>query len=178
VDARLVIDQCWNGAPAPSGLRVSATLAIHGSHLTLAWDVALAGPPRVPDEPPGWLDGLWGWDVLELFVRGAARERYVELEFGPAGHWLALSFDGVRRRSAELADLPVAVSNDVAGTRWRGRAVLPVSAIERHVGPRPWSGLVAAALGGGPAGERVHLASAILPGAQPDFHQPDAWPSL
>jgi hypothetical protein len=173
------LSRLWNGESAPAGTGGTVSLRIEHAHLVWSWDLALAGAPRVPGEPVGYLDGLWGFDVVELFVTGRAdRTRYVELEVGPSGHWLALAFDGVRRRSSELADLPLVSSHDLHGGRWRGRALVPVAPLEKHAGPRPWKGLVAAVLGAGAPGVRSFLTSVALPGDQPDIHQPAAWGPL
>ena len=49
-----------------------------------------------PSEAQGRLWGLWEYEVLELFIAGANNE-YLELEFGPHSHHLALYFKGERQ---------------------------------------------------------------------------------
>ena len=49
-----------------------------------------------PSEAQGRLWGLWEYEVLELFIAGADNE-YLELEFGPHSHHLALYFKGERQ---------------------------------------------------------------------------------
>ena len=46
--------------------------------------------------PEGRLWGLWEHEVIEIFIAGA-NGTYLELEFGPWGHYLALSLDGIRK---------------------------------------------------------------------------------
>jgi hypothetical protein len=174
---RLSLHQLWNGTPAPAGAGGPVHIDLSATRLALSWDLALPSPVRIPPSKPGFTDGLWDFDVLELFLRPAADPaRYLELEFGPGGHWLALAFSGVRRRSAEIRGLGPALHNDLTGTRWHGRAELPLSGLEPHAGPPPWTGLLTAVLGNG-AG-RLHLAWPRLPGERPDFHQPAAWAPL
>ncbi|MEM7245649.1 MAG: hypothetical protein AAF533_09910 [Acidobacteriota bacterium] len=147
--------------------------------MTLSWDLQLLAPPSIPEAEAGWLDGLWEHDVVEFFLRGSSPTPYLELEFGPGGHWLALSFDEVRQRSAELRDLvPADLSNEVTDKRWRGRAALPVAVIERVAGARPWHGMACAVLGRGPGSERAHLSWPTLEGQPLDFHCPDRWAPL
>lgn len=43
----------------------------------------------------GSLDGLWDYEVVEVFFLGRA-ERYFELEMSPHGHYLALKLQGAR----------------------------------------------------------------------------------
>jgi hypothetical protein len=171
----------WNGQPAPTDAGGSATLLQRGGRLELHWDLGLLLPPLVPPGPAGFTERLWEWDVVELFLGGAAQAeaapRYVELEHGPGGHWIALAFDGVRQRVAELRHPGPELHNESVRGRWRGRASWPLEPVLRHVGPAPWRGLVTAVIGTQGA-ERLHLGWPVLPGAQPDFHQPLAWAPL
>ena len=60
--------------------------------------------PLRPSAPVGsFVDRLWESSVSELFVGG--EDGYLEFEVTPEGHWVALRFDGVRRR-AEGHDAP------------------------------------------------------------------------
>lgn len=167
----LELRHLWNGAPAPDGVGGRVTLQSSGGVLALEWELALPGKARIPASPPGFTEGLWEWDVVELFLRSGP-DRYLELELGPGGHWLALTFRGVRQRSAELRDLRPGLKNELSAGLWRGRAEVPLEL----AGPRPWTGLVTAVLGSG-AG-RLYLSWPPLPGVQPDFHQPQAWAAL
>ena len=48
-----------------------------------------------PPSPPGPMDFLWEYEVVELFLLGAG-ERYTEIELGPHGHHLVLQLVGCR----------------------------------------------------------------------------------
>ena len=172
------LGKLWDGGGAPAGTGGRAQLDLHEQALVLRWDLALAAAACVPDSPPGWRDGLWEHDVVEVFLAPpeSASGRYVELEAGAAGHWLALAFGGVRQRAAEWRGIDVSVSSRVADGRWQGRLEVPREPLEAWVGPPPWHGLVTAVTG--PPGSRTHLTWPRLPGAQPDFHQPEAWRAL
>lgn len=159
----------WNGAPAPAGAGGWVSLAASGPDLTLRWELALPGPPRIPTSPPGFTEGLWESDVVELFLRWGP-SGYLELEFGPGGHWIALQFSEVRRRSAELRDLSPRLTSQISRGLWTGQAELT----GLPVGSPPWHGLVTAVLGA----ERLYLSWPALPGSKPDFHQPQAWAAL
>ncbi len=177
---RLLLRALWNARPAPQGLGGHARLTAHEDRVRFEWELDLPDAPRVPDAAPGFLDGLWEHDVVELFVTGDAietpRPRYLEVEIGPGAHWLALSFDGVRERSGELRDLDPAIASSVAGRRWTGSVSFALAAAEAVAGARPWRGI--ACLACGPPGARVYLSSAPLPGTAADFHQPSVWPLI
>lgn len=170
------LTQLWNGDPAPAGHGGRAALTLDLGLLALSWDVGLPkGEVRIPASPAGCTDRLWEQDVIELFLCSRSDpERYLELEFGPGGHWLALSFSGVREREALLEGLDPELRNELQPGRWRGRAALPKALVERHAGPAPWKGLVALVTGE----DRVHACWPALPGAGPDFHQPGRWAPL
>lgn len=169
------LTQLWNGEPAPAGHGGRAALVLDTGLLALSWDVTLPGEPRRPEGPAGCTDRLWEHDVIELFLCSRKEPaRYLELEFGPGGHWLALSFSGLRERAAVLDQLDPELRHQVQPGRWRGRAALPTALVEKHAGPAPWKGLVALVTGE----QRVHACWPQLPGDAPDFHQPDRWAPL
>lgn len=169
------LTQLWNGEPAPAGHGGRAALTLDGGLLSLSWDVALSREPLVPAGPAGFTDGLWERDCIELFLCSRKGDgRYLELEVGPAGHWLALAFSGVRERRGELRELDPELSQEVQPGRWRGRCSLPAMLVEKHAGAAPWKGLLAAVTGD----SRPHVCWPRLPGERPDFHQPAAWAPL
>ena len=94
--ARFEISGTWDGGPlsAQEFARVELRLDADRDEVTVATQAAFFGDPK-PDAPPGRLDGLWNFEVVELFLLGAD-QRYLELEFGPHGHHLALRFRGPR----------------------------------------------------------------------------------
>src|SRR5439155_7440198 len=78
------LSRLWDGSEAPAGCGGSAGLELRAGRLELRWDLRLAAPPRMPQDPAGFTEGLWEWDVVELFLRSAAGRtgHYMELEFG------------------------------------------------------------------------------------------------
>ena len=132
-----------------------------------AWLVQ-PGAPRVPDAPSGTrVDGLWRYDVVELFLAGAGG-RYFELELGAAGHWLALSFDAPRVRADAHESLALAVDVGRVSGGWWARTALPLALLPPGVA----SGNAFAIAAG------RFLAHHPLRGARPDFHQPAGFPAL
>jgi hypothetical protein len=67
------------------------------------------------------------------------------------------------------------VSCDVGASRWSGDLRVPLRDVASIAGSGPWRALAAAVLGGG-RGPRTYLTSAMLPGEQANFHQPERWP--
>lgn len=160
---RVDIEAKWNGRPCTKRERVIVSLEDDGDSLRIVVDAPFHGDTP-PDGPPGSTPGLWNHEVVEVFIAGAAGD-YLELEFGPYGHYLALSFSGVREQSGgphELRFRTVVLKSAWIGTAQVSRALLPA-------GPHR---LNATTIHGVP-GRRRHLSWQVLPGEKPDFHQPE-----
>ncbi len=175
---RISITQRWDGAAAAPEERVSLELELTPAHLRVDCWAPLHGDPP-PLGSPGPTPGLWNHEVVELFLFGArgsgepgAEVWYLELEFGPHGHYLALQFTG-RRARAERGPIALEYRAALEGSRWRGRAL-----VARALLPAGLARYNAHAIHGlGP--RRRYLSAVPAPGtAAPDFHQPERSASL
>lgn len=62
-------------------------------------------PPSTSGEST-FVDGLWQYGVSELFIGdGGSGESYLEFEMTPKGEWVALRFEGARKRSESCTEL-------------------------------------------------------------------------
>ena len=159
------IRHSWDGAPRP----LSGALQIR-SHQA-GWSVEIVAPfhdDPPPRSPLGSTLGLWNHEVIELFIVGSD-QHYLELEFGPHGHHLALELHGVRR--VLRMGMPMAFTSRISGERWMGAAFIPAA----WVPPAQVHGVNAFAIHG-VGGHREHLAWHPLPGSEPDFHQINRFP--
>ncbi len=161
---RLDIDKKWNGRPSTPRERVIVTLEEDSDHLKLTIDAPFYGDAP-PEAPAGSTPGLWNHEVVEVFIAGP-NEQYLELEFGPYGHFLALSFDGVRQAIGEPHTL--FFRTVILKQNWMGTARVPYSLLP--AGPHR---INATAIHGG--NRRRYLSAQPLPGDAPDFHQPSAF---
>lgn len=167
----LTIDRAWDGAPvARSGAPYTVTLRPQADGLHIHIDAPYHDDPA-PASPPGTCWALWAFEVVEVFIVGAGG-RITELEVGPHGHHLTLLLRGPRDPSE--TGLPVAweVSRDLEARRWSASACVPRAWLPEQV----TRANAFAIHGQGDA--RRHLAWSPLPGAEPDFHQPDAFPHV
>ncbi|MFO0751560.1 MAG: hypothetical protein U1F43_38725 [Myxococcota bacterium] len=133
----LIVDRLWPGhAPGAAVARVDLAVDEAAGDLVATVDARFAGDPAPPG-PPRALDGLWAFEVVEVFIVAAPFDpsaAYVELELSPHGHWLALALQGYRRRVRD--DLPLRVAASIHGGRWRAEARVRLAALP----PRPWRG--------------------------------------
>lgn len=134
---------------------------LRGAWLEVHIDAPWHGDPA-PEGDPGPRPALWNHEVVELFVVGPG-ERYLELEFGPHGHHLALRLEGVRQ-PVESA-MPLEYTAERHNGRWRGVARVPAAWLP----PGPHTANAYAIHGVGEA--RRYLAHTAVPGPAPDFHR-------
>jgi len=163
----LAIDHHWNGTRCPDPRRRGElSLALAGDALEVVASFRHQSPARLPAAPRGArVANLWEYDVVECFLVGASG-RYLEIELGAAGHFLVLEFDAPRRRVNEHAGLAPPLDFSADAVSWRARLRLPLALV-----PGDLAALNAFAIAGG-----SFLAHHAVPGAEPDFHQPHAFP--
>jgi hypothetical protein len=165
---RLVISRTWNGETIASHERVTLELALDETALLVHVDAPFHDDPP-PRAEPGSCDGLWEFEVVELFLLGDS-QHYLEIELGPFGHYLVLQLRGPRQLHTK--GLPLDYTAERAGDRWSGRARVPVAYLP--AGLRSCNAY--AIHGRSPA--RRYLASHPVQGDLPDFHRLDCFRPL
>lgn len=166
----LRVERLWNGEVCVDD-RLWADVAVSACKDGLA--VRVTAPvlheQSVPEASLGArLDGLWEYDVVELFLVGPGHQ-YLELELGAGGQYLLLGFDSIRRRSQTYEDLDLVVKFEkTAQKTWASEVVLPWAVVPENI-----RALNAFAYMAG-----QYMAYEAVPGKEPDFHQPDVYPSV
>jgi hypothetical protein len=170
---RLPIERDWEGRPVPDTDRALVTLSITGAELLVSFDAPYFGDPA-PPSAAGPTPRLWEHEVVEVFLADA-RDNYLELEFGPHGHYLALELRGVRKivRQGMKLSYSVHIESPTAPPlespapigRYRGSGRIPMSYL-----PLPTARVNAYLIHGGPD-RRCYHAYAPVPGDHPDFHR-------
>ncbi|HEX5065874.1 MAG TPA: hypothetical protein VFY49_07155 [Myxococcota bacterium] len=164
----LRVERGWDGAPCDDA-RLHAEVRLQATPEGLAFEASLPHQPkpRVPAAPRGArVANLWEYDVVECFVAGRDG-RYLELELGAGGHFLALQFDAPRRCCDALESLRPKLEHRADALRWTARLCAPWAIVPAEI--RALNAFVA-------AGGRL-LAHHPLPGARADFHQPQHFPA-
>jgi hypothetical protein len=161
------IERTWQGEALRHDERVVLEAVVASEHALLTWDAPWPRGP-VPNEPPGQCWGLWESAVVELFL-ASAEGPYVEFEFGPGGHWLALYLTSYRRLDRQLSGVHYRWWRD--GDRWRGEATVPLPESHR------WQSGNAYFIDGD-AGSRRYCAASSVHDVAPDFHRRDCYLTL
>lgn len=151
-----------------------AVVTIHrtAAGVAVEIDAPFHGDPP-PPSPPGALDGLWVFEVVELFIaaRFGSGWSYTEFEFSPHGHTLTLRFNGIRARhpATPLPHLETSVRHEAG--RWHVRATVPAEWLPTSP---EWHVNACAIHGSAP---RRYLTASRLgtPRGSPDFHRPEAF---
>ena len=162
------IHRLWNGRACRADERARVVARRGSDGLQVSIEAPFHGDPA-PALPPGRCPELWEYEVVELFLVGA-QERYLEIEIGPHGHYLALQLDGVRRIVRDDAALTPMVER--AGDLWRASVRIPDALLPAGLGKAN-----AFAIHGQGAGRR-YLAAHPTGGSAPDFHRLDAFGPL
>jgi hypothetical protein len=161
------IERTWQGELLPPEQQVTLRAVVESEQVQLSWDAPW--PSGVlPNEPPGQCWGLWEYSVVELFL-ASAEGPYVEFEFGPGGHWLALYLTSYRRIAARLDDVQYRWWRE--GGRWRGEATARLPESHR------WGSGNAYFIDGSGEARRYCAASSVHEIA-PDFHRRDCYLTL
>lgn len=148
----------------PESERAWLRLIVAGDSLEVFWDAPYWSEAE-PKVPPGECGDLWKYQAIELFLGCRNEPGYLEFEFGPAGHWLALEFSDYRHL---LARRQVhSFTWCVQAERWTGRALIQglpllmrICVGNAHLVHRCVHG-------------RAHCSHHGDPAAAPDFHRSD-----
>lgn len=158
---RIRIDRRWSGEPAADGEVVDLWLRSSEAGLSVRFEAPFFDDPA-PPHPVGPCPGLWGFEVVELFLLGAD-ERYLEVEVGPRGHHLLLELHGERNLQRE--GMQMRYDAELDNGRWSGRFALPTSLLPP--GLRRYNAYAIRGVGA----SRRYFAAYPGHGARPDFHR-------
>lgn len=163
----LTTDFTWDGQPRTDPLLAGSVLlnaTLEGLHLEAR--LPHQKVPRIPTDPPGRVANLWEYDVVECFLVGT--ERYLEIELGPGGHFLALEFSAPRQRSRELLGWKPEIRLQSGPTSWSSALLLPWEMV-----PAGFHRINAFTIVG-----QNYLCAFPTLGPKPDFHVPSRFPEV
>jgi hypothetical protein len=157
----------WDGEPAGDLEKAMISCQIDAGLLHIQVKAPFHGD-EAPGGVPGPTDHLWEYEVVELFLAGADNH-YLEIEFGPHGHYLTLLFSGIRQKMR--SDISMRYDAEISGDRWWGSAQLDLAGL-------PAFRTVNAYAIHGTGQSRRYLAAFPVPGKKPDFHQPHLFKAI
>ena len=134
---------------------------------------------RPGSEPGTFTEGLWGWDVSELFLADPASDAYLEFNLAANGAWWAAKFSAPRLLARAQPDFQSAVTShweEISGGGWCAAIRVPLDFLGSGIGFGAQTTANATAILNSP--HQTFHSAAKLPGAEPDFHQPSAFPIL
>lgn len=140
------------------------------------WFVATRQSPATcrPGVAPGaFTEGLWEWDVAELFLADPTRGNYLEFNLAPNGAWWAAKLISPRVRAQTQPDFQSAVTSyweKISDNGWCAAIQVPIDFLKSEIGFGSQTTANATAILNSP--KQSFHSVAKLPGAEPDFHQP------
>ena len=154
------------------------TLAADKSTL---WFVATRQAPAAthPEAVPGaFTAGLWKHDVAELFIADVDGS-YLEFNLAANGAWWACKFASARDPfpcQPDFVDSVTTYWDSSEPGSWLAALAVPVAFLQQHIGFGLESRANVAFILNSP--DQTFHSAAKLPGAAPDFHQPQAFQRL
>jgi len=173
----LGISRDWHG----QSLDPPAAFTLAADEVNL-WFVATRQAPATIHPAAGagsFTPELWKYDVAELFITDADGTGYLEFNLAANGAWWACRFDSVRKAAPLQPDFPGSVTSHHDASEpgsWLAALVVPIAFIRQQTGFGHGSRANVTFILNSPA-QTFHSASK-LPGAEPDFHQPQEFQQL
>jgi hypothetical protein len=166
----LLVDRGWDGEKLEHPA-AELCLRAQAGELELSWSAPMHHDPPPPSlgGVPGRYPELWKYEVVECFLLGDD-DHYLELEWNPHGHWLAIRLEGERNFVTDQIALDTEIRADAQ--RWSG--VTRLSADHLPPGLKRVNAFAIHGLGA----ERRYCAHVGGPGDKPDFHRLELFASL
>ncbi len=146
------------------------------------WFVASHSQPAVvhPEvEGRSFGQDLWKYDCVELFLCDKRSGRYVEFNLAANGAWWSAEFKSARRR-VNYTEKPYpgveVFADTLQGGGWLAAMAIPLQRLRGQFDLGEQTTMNVAAISESP--QQVFYSANQLPGAQPDFHQPEAFSAL
>lgn len=132
-----------------------------------------------PQARPGAFHaGLWQYDVAELFLADPAGQRYFEFNLAPNGAWWSCEFTAPRVRAdeADIAMPGVATFADLSPDgSWLAALAIPLDLLKARLDFGPATRVNVTMILESP--DQKFLSATALGAGEPDFHQPQRFPS-
>lgn len=117
------IETTWNNQTVyhePVKITFESNLDL--SNLTIKIDAPFFNDPPKPTKMIGEFFNLWDYEVVEVFFLND-EGKYLELEFGPHGHFISLLLKGPQEVINK--GLIFSYNSEILNNRWQGEANIP-----------------------------------------------------
>lgn len=171
------IDSDWYGRKldAPLKFRLELYRLRSGAPdlLVVRFELPVSPTPRDDTAPGEFVEGLWNFDVAELFLLDAAGA-YLEFNLSPYGEWWACRFSDYRAGSSPQHGLRVKPRARITSDGWSGELYIPAAEISSTgINPTEAKIHISAILGSG--ADRRFISSRPCYGIDPDFHHAEVF---
>lgn len=134
-------------------------------------------PKTKPDATQGsFIEGLWEYDLAELFICEENSPRYLEVNLGPQAAWWSCLFKSYRERSGAPSALKEAHTiSEITETGWNAGILIPRASFPFLVRDQGFRANVTFIIDdNGP----VYFSASKLTSEAPDYHVAEQFPSV
>lgn len=141
------------------------------------FDVPIPPLSRQPQPAGSFVEGLWNFDVAELFLRGDPAGAYQEFNLSPFGEWWSCGFSSYRCGRTPSPDFVLRAESRHTAGGWSGELTIPLAGLRaKGIDSSAMAAHVSAI--SGPGAERRYISSNPLAGETPDFHRAETFEVL
>lgn len=167
------IERDWFGNTCPDN---HFTLSASRSHLFFDTQVELAPPSAFPAQTGDYYEGLWEYDVAELFIAADKKDRYLEINLAPNGAWWLMTFSAPRQRieNRSIDYQQIKTQGTLNKASWAATLSIPHGLLQNILQTDTMHFNVTYILGN----PKQYLSYSNLHSMQPDFHIPTYYQHL
>lgn len=123
-----------------------------------------------------FIEGLWNWDVVELFIKDHTSSTYQEFNISPCGAWWACEFVSHRKRGTKNYNYQgVELFSSVTQENWKVAIAIPLNSVKADFQcPQSLRLNISGIVGK----KRQHFSWASMDTKQPDFHKSETFVSV
>jgi len=167
------IEQDWFGARCPEN---HFSLSTSNRDLCFENLVRTTPPSAFPAKSGEYFEGLWEYDVAELFIAADKSEHYLEINLAPNGAWWMMAFSAPRQRMTNfhIDQQDIKTESSRHADHWTSSICIPHGLLQNILRTDTMRFNVTYILGE----PEQYLSYCNLQSATPDFHLPAQFKNL
>lgn len=172
----VALNQSWNGLLLPWSLFFNVVL--DPQYLWFCGGAKVTNLPPPQDSSEGkYYEGLWHYDVIELFISIQA-PHYLEFHVSPGGRWWCMKFEqSLKREDGYNPEGVCSYISDSDEQNWKTSLRIPRDHITKYLGGMPEYGNIAAKFCSHPE-PTPYVSLVTFGGDKPNFHQPELFTNI
>lgn len=167
------IEHDWFGESCPEN-----HFSLSSSNTGFCFETEVNAKPLsvFPCKPGEYFEGLWEYDVAELFIAADKGDHYLEINLAPNGAWWMMAFSAPRQRMADfrIDHQHIKTESSLNTDHWKSSMCIPHGLLQNILRTDTMRFNVTYILGE----PKQYLSYCNLQSAKPDFHTPAQFKTL